>query len=79
MRSVGHNLYKPTATSGDPLVGNPGEEGIGYIEEGFLEMSNVDVITEMVGMITAQRAYEINSKAVKTSEEMLQIAAGLKR
>ncbi|MCD6379226.1 flagellar basal-body rod protein FlgG [bacterium] len=79
LRSVGHNLYKPTATSGDPLVGNPGEEGIGYIEEGFLEMSNVDVITEMVGMITAQRAYEINSKAVKTSEEMLQIAAGLKR
>jgi len=79
LRSVGHNLYKPTSASGPAIVGNPGEEGMGYIEEGFLEMSNVDVIEEMVGMITAQRAYEINSKAVETSEEMLKIASNLKR
>jgi flagellar basal-body rod protein FlgG len=79
LKSIGHNLYKSTSASGDPIIGNPGEEGMGYIEEGFLEMSNVDVINEMVGMITAQRAYEINSKVVKTGEEMLQIATGLKR
>jgi len=79
LRSIGHNLYKPTAASGDPIVGNPGEEGLGVINMGYLEMSNVNVIEEMIGMITAQRAYEINSKAVKTAEEMLGIAANLKR
>ena len=79
LKSIGHNLYKPTAASGDPIVGNPGEEGLGIINMGYLEMSNVNVIEEMIGMITAQRAYEINSKAVKTAEEMLGIAANLKR
>ncbi|MBU8922188.1 MAG: flagellar basal-body rod protein FlgG [Bacteroidales bacterium] len=79
LRSIGHNLYAETVASGSPILGNPGEEGIGTVQMGFLEMSNVSVIEEMIGMITAQRAYEINSKAVKTSEEMLQIAANLKR
>ena len=79
LKSIGHNLYKPTASSGDPIVGNPGEEGLGTINMGYLEMSNVNVIEEMIGMITAQRAYEINSKAVKTAEEMLSIAASMKR
>jgi flagellar basal-body rod protein FlgG len=79
LRSIGHNLYKPTAASGPPILGNPGEEGIGIVQMGFLEMSNVNVIEEMIAMITAQRAYEINSKAVKTSEEMLSIASNLKR
>jgi flagellar basal-body rod protein FlgG len=78
LKNIGHNLYAPTMSSGDPILGNPGEEGIGMIQMGFLEMSNVNVIEEMIGMITAQRAYEINSKAVKTSEEMLGIAANLK-
>ncbi len=79
LRNIGHNLYAETVASGPAILGNPGEEGIGTIQMGFLEMSNVSVIEEMIGMITAQRAYEINSKAVKTSEEMLGIAANLKR
>jgi flagellar basal-body rod protein FlgG len=79
LRSIGHNLFKPTVASGIPIIGNPGEEGLGTVMMGFLEMSNVNVIEEMIGMITAQRAYEINSKAVKTAEEMLGLAAGLKK
>ncbi len=79
LRSIGHNMYKETAASGPPIMGNPGEEGLGAVQMGYLEMSNVSVIEEMIGMITAQRAYEINSKAVKTAEEMLSIATNLKR
>ncbi|MBN1164364.1 MAG: flagellar basal-body rod protein FlgG [Candidatus Krumholzibacteriota bacterium] len=79
LKSIGHNLFTPTLSSGDPILGNPGEEGMGLLQMGFLEMSNVSVIEEMIGMITAQRAYEINSKAVKSAEEMLGIAANLKR
>ncbi|MBN2071810.1 MAG: flagellar basal-body rod protein FlgG [Candidatus Krumholzibacteriota bacterium] len=79
LKSIGNNLFVETVSSGTPVLGNPGEEGLGTMQMGFLEMSNVSVIEEMIGMITAQRAYEINSKAVKTSEEMLGIAANLKR
>ena len=79
LKGVGHNLFKPTSASGPPILGNPGEEGLGLVQMGYLEMSNVSVIEEMIGMITAQRAYEINSKAVKSAEEMLGIAANLKR
>jgi flagellar basal-body rod protein FlgG len=79
LRNIGHNMYKETAASGPPIMGNPGEEGLGSVQMGYLEMSNVSVIEEMIGMITAQRAYEINSKAVKTAEEMLSIATNLKR
>ena len=60
-------------------IGTPGQEGLGMIRQGFLEASNVDVVKEMVDLITAQRAYEINSKMVTTSEDMLQIANNLKR
>lgn len=77
--ALGKNLYRPTPASGDPLEGNPGEEGFGTIAQGFLEMSNVDVVTEMVQMIVAQRAYEINSKAIQTADEMLNIANNVKR
>lgn len=77
--AMGKNLFQPTDASGDPVEGNPGEEGFGSVAQGFLEMSNVDVVTEMVGMIVAQRAYEINSKAIQTSDEMLSIANNLKR
>jgi flagellar basal-body rod protein FlgG len=77
--ATGKNYFLPTAASGDPLEGNPGEEGYGSIAQGFLEMSNVDVVTEMVQMIVAQRAYEINSKAIQTSDEMLSITNNLKR
>lgn len=79
LRSLGRNLYSPTAASGDEIVGTPGENGFGTIAQGFLEMSNVSVVDEMVNMITAQRAYEINSKVIQTADDMLQIANNLKR
>jgi len=79
LMSIGRNLYKPTAASGDPAVGTPGLEGIGTIAQKFLEMSNVKVVEEMVKMIIAQRAYEVNSKAIQTSDEMLAAANNLRR
>jgi len=79
LTAIGKNLFMETETSGSPTTGTPGEDGLGTISQGYLEMSNVNVVEEMVFMIVAQRAYEINSKAVQTSDEMLQIANNLKR
>jgi flagellar basal-body rod protein FlgG len=79
LRSLGKNLFVPTEASGDEIVGTPGESGFGTIAQGFLEMSNVSVVDEMVSMITAQRAYETNSKVIQTSDDMLQMANNLKR
>ena len=79
LRSLGKNLFVPTEGSGDEIVGTAGEDGFGTIAQGFLEMSNVSVVDEMVNMITAQRAYETNSKVIQTSDEMLQMANNLKR
>ncbi|MGD8724468.1 MAG: flagellar basal-body rod protein FlgG [Desulfobacterales bacterium] len=79
LRSLGKNLYSPTNASGDEITGTPGEEGLGTMAQGFLEMSNVSVVDEMVNMITAQRAYETNSKVITTADEMLQMANNLKR
>lgn len=77
--SLGHNLYRPTDASGDAIYGVPGSDGVGTLAQGFLEMSNVDVVEEMVSMIMAQRAYETNSKAIQTADNMLQIANNIKR
>jgi len=74
LKSMGRNLYLPTLASGDAMIGTAGENGFGTIAQGYLEMSNVSVVEEMVNMIIAQRAYEINSKAIKTADEMMQIA-----
>ncbi|NBB86262.1 MAG: flagellar basal-body rod protein FlgG [Bacteroidetes bacterium] len=79
LRSMGGNLYEQTVASGEPEIGVGGEQGFGRIRQGFLESSNVDVVQEMVNLISAQRAYEINSKMVSTSEEMLQVTNNLKR
>jgi flagellar basal-body rod protein FlgG len=79
LESIGRNLYLETESSGVPIVGNGGEEGFGTLSQGYLEMSNVSVVEEMVNMITAQRAYEINSKAIQTADEMLQMANNVKR
>lgn len=76
--AVGNNLYVETPSSGSPLVGNPAANGYGEINQGYLESSNVDIVEEMVSMITAQRAYEINSKTVKTVEDMMTMANNLK-
>jgi flagellar basal-body rod protein FlgG len=79
LESIGRNLYLPTASSGEVTTGTAGEDGFGTIAQGYLEMSNVSVVEEMVSMITAQRAYELNSKAVKTVDDMLQMANNIKR
>lgn len=72
LKSMGDNLYVETEASGDPLVGAPGEEGFGSLLQGFLESANVNPITEVTNMIIAQRAYEMNSKVISASDEMLQ-------
>ena len=72
LNSIGKNLFMPTTSSGEAITGPAGENGIGTINQGFLEQSNVSVVEEMVNMIIGQRAYEINSKVVKTADEMLQ-------
>ena len=77
--SRGHNLYGSTDASGEAVNGTPGSEGMGTIAQGFVESSNVDVVKEMVDMIMAQRAYEINSKAIKTADEMLAIVNNISR
>ena len=79
LESIGRNLYLPTKSSGEVTTGTAGEDGFGTISQGYLEMSNVSVVDEMVSMIAAQRAYELNSKAVKTVDDMLQMANNLKR
>ena len=68
----GENLYAESASSGAPAAGAPGSNGLGHLTQGAVETSNVNVVEELVTMIQTQRAYEINSKAVKTSDEMLQ-------
>jgi flagellar basal-body rod protein FlgG len=79
LRSIGGNLFVETVASGPPIVGMAGSEGFGEIKQNALESSNVDVVEEMVSMITAQRAYEINAKTIKTVEDMLSIANNIKR
>lgn len=79
LKSVGRNLFLETPSSGNPNIGTPDDQGFGKLSQGFLELSNVEVVDEMVSMIVAQRAYEINSKAIQTSEEMLSNANNLKR
>jgi flagellar basal-body rod protein FlgG len=79
LRAVGDNMYEMTDASGDPFIGSPGMEGFGLIQQGFVEQSNVDIVNEMVNLITAQRAYETNSKMVITAEEMMQLANQIKR
>ena len=79
LKALGDNLYAETPESGTPIVGTPGADGFGEIHQGYLESSNVDIVQEMVSMITAQRAYEINSKTVQTVQEMMQMANQLKR
>ena len=79
LESIGRNLYKETAASGTPETGNADESGMGSLQQGYLEMSNVKVVEEMVNMIVAQRAYEVNSKAVQAADEMMQQANNLRR
>jgi flagellar basal-body rod protein FlgG len=76
---LGDNLYLPTQKSGDPIRGIPGEIGLGFVAQGFLEASNVKLVEEMISLILAQRAYEINSKVVQASDEIMSITNSLYR
>ena len=79
LTSIGRNLYLKSAASGEATVNAPGSEGFGTVAQGFLEKANVDVVEEMVSMISAQRAYEINSRVIQGADEMLEVAGGLLR
>jgi len=79
LNPIGGNLYTETPASGKPILGTAGNEGFGELMPGSLESSNVDVVEEMVNMIVAQRAYEINSKTIQTVEDMLTMANNLQR
>lgn len=79
LKSVGDNLYTETPASGKAFFEQPGSNNTGDIIQSHLEASNVDIVEEMVNMITAQRAYELNSKSVKTADEILGTAVNLKR
>jgi flagellar basal-body rod protein FlgG len=72
LASVGQNLFTESGSSGSPSTGNPGANGHGTLSQGYIETSNVNVVEELVSMIQTQRAYEINSKAIQTSDQMLQ-------
>jgi flagellar basal-body rod protein FlgG len=79
LESLGGNLYAETPASGAPQTGQAGQAGYGSIQQGYLEASNVNIVEEMVNLITAQRAYEINSKSVQASDNMLQNVANMKQ
>ena len=72
-------MYRQTDASGTPVIGNPQTQDRGSTQQGFLELSNVSVVEELVNLISAQRAYEVNSKTVQTADEMLGIANNMKR
>jgi flagellar basal-body rod protein FlgG len=79
LESMGRNLYRETPASGTAEIGNPSENGFGALQQGYLELSNVKVVEEMVNMIVAQRAYEVNSKAVQAADEMMSWSNNLRR
>jgi flagellar basal-body rod protein FlgG len=80
LNSLGSNLYQETAASGNAVDGQtPGQNGIGTLAQGYVETSNVQVVEEMVNMIQAQRAYEINSKAIQTADQMMGMANNLRQ
>jgi flagellar basal-body rod protein FlgG len=79
LSAVGNDLYLATERSGDPIHGKPGDEGMGTLAQGFLESSNVKLVDELVGLVLAQRAFEVNAKAVQAADEMLSLVNSLRR
>jgi len=79
LEALGHNNFRVTVASGDPIEGIPGSVGFPTLQQGSLELSNVDVVDEMVNLITAQRAYEMNSRVVTTADNMLSTLANMKQ
>jgi flagellar basal-body rod protein FlgG len=78
LEAIGNNLFSESAASGAPVVGNPGGSGFGKIEQGSIEQSNVNVVAEITNLITAQRAYEMNSRVIRTSDEMMSALSQLR-
>jgi len=78
LKAVGSNMLVETQASGAPITGTPGQNGLGSVRQGILELSNVSMVDELVSMIIGQRAYEINSKAIQTADQMLQVVGQLK-
>ncbi len=79
LQPVGRNIFQETDASGPPQLGQPGLDGHGFVRQGFLEQSNVQIVDEMIDLITGQRAFETNSKSVQVSDQVLGIANELKR
>lgn len=79
LKSLGGNMYAETEASGQSIIGAPTSDGFGSLEQGWIENSNVELVEEMVNMITAQRAYDLNSKVIRTSDTMIETANNLKR
>ena len=79
LTAQGDNLFRETDASGDPQTGEPGLEGRGTLLQGFLELSNANAVDEIVNMIKAQRAYELNSRVITTADQMLSEVGRLKR
>jgi flagellar basal-body rod protein FlgG len=71
LEAIGRSMFMPTTASGQPLVANPGQEGAGTVSQGFLEGANVEVVNEMIDLITSQRAYEVNQRVIEAADEML--------
>ena len=76
---LGQNLYRETDASGAPTISNPGQNGLGTLQQSMLESANVEPVKELIDMITTQRAFELNSQAIKTGDELLQTVANLPR
>lgn len=79
LQAIGQNLYTETDASGTAILGEPTQNGLGELQQGYLELSNVSVVQEMVNLILAQRAYEVNSKAVQAADQMMQDSNNLER
>ncbi len=79
MLSIGNNMSRAQDAAGAPVIGPPGENGMGMLQQGFIEKSNVKIVNELVNLIVAQRAYEVNSRAIQASDQMLSTATNLSR
>jgi len=79
LQPIGENLYMPTAAAGELVYGKPEEDGLGALVQGFVEGSNVRLVDEMVNLVLAQRAYELNAKLIQAADDMLSISNGLRR
>jgi flagellar basal-body rod protein FlgG len=76
---LGENLYAQSNASGDPVIGNPGTNGLGVLRQNYLEASNVEPVNELIDLITTQRAFELNSQAIQAADQVLQLVANLRR